>query len=759
MSLSDVIKSIAEKIEKVYLSGVDNGIKSVPVDQEYISDSKNAQSGIAVAEAIAENEGRFANIKTGEMLYLEDSSDSALKNLKLFGKTTQEGTPTFDTPVPFVNIGDSGSITICVKNDSEEQTLSVSTEIPLYGVPVKNNGNYTDSNGQQWICNEIDLQRGIYTKRINCESVTLTQFANFDNGNIYGVMTLAMKKREVTGAVLCENAEYKTGTSTPNTFYENTSNLVFKGDADDTKETLKEKFDGSKILYILADAEEIALTTEEVEAFKELHTYTGKTSISNSDSANMQVEYTGDIASYVKSETKNTTGIVSVASNATVFISNNGRLYIERNGDNIFVKPGGGICIYSSATGLTSYSWDDICDGLSKEGSTYIATSDMSVEKCLSLLYYRAFVYDVVYKKFKVLGHISESDSSTEIPLVFSNYGTIGGRLIESNNQDAFERLNEIDTKLNSIPTNEFSSANVAKIKEFSSLFNNTNNIESFIFFTDPHLTEGNGDWETEFKTYLNTLKEVEKRAPSSFIVCGGDWLGNSDLQTEACYKLGYVDSYMKSNFDDYHLVVGNHDTNYQGKLNSDSENWTGTITNNTIKNLWYRKEQKSYYRFEGQHTDYYVLDTQIESTIGTSEYSIEQLDWFASELIKNKSTHTAIFMHMYINQNDAGDGNPGYSDFSMAVGNIIQAYNSHASISISGINYDFSNCDGHIDYVMCGHTHIDYIETIGGVPCIITANMKNGNVPTFDLCLTDYDNNELCLVRIGTGENRTIKI
>lgn len=98
--------------------------------------------------------------------------------------------------------------------------------------------------------------------------------------------------------------------------------------------------------------------------------------------------------------------------------------------------------------------------------------------------------------------------------------------------------------------------------------------------------------------------------------------------------------------------------------------------------------------------------------------------------------------IHLYINQNDAGDGNPGYSDFSMTVGNIIQAYNSHASISISGIIYDFSNCDGHIDYVMCGHTHIDYIETIGGVPCIITANMKNGNsISSLIICILTIKN------------------
>ena len=33
------------------------------------------------------------------------------------------------------------------------------------GVPASKDGNYTDPNGQQWICDEIDLERGKYVQR------------------------------------------------------------------------------------------------------------------------------------------------------------------------------------------------------------------------------------------------------------------------------------------------------------------------------------------------------------------------------------------------------------------------------------------------------------------------------------------------------------------------------------------------------------------------------------------------------------------
>ena len=45
-------------------------------------------------------------------------------------------------------------------------TLIIPTSKGLPGIPVNSDGNYTDENGQQWICDEIDLARGKYIQRI-----------------------------------------------------------------------------------------------------------------------------------------------------------------------------------------------------------------------------------------------------------------------------------------------------------------------------------------------------------------------------------------------------------------------------------------------------------------------------------------------------------------------------------------------------------------------------------------------------------------
>lgn len=48
-----------------------------------------------------------------------------------------------------------------------EQFLILSTPNGLPGVPVTSGGNYTDSSGQQWVCDEVDFERGVRVQRID----------------------------------------------------------------------------------------------------------------------------------------------------------------------------------------------------------------------------------------------------------------------------------------------------------------------------------------------------------------------------------------------------------------------------------------------------------------------------------------------------------------------------------------------------------------------------------------------------------------
>lgn len=287
------------------------------------------------------------------------------------------------------------------------------------------------------------------------------------------------------------------------------------------------------------------------------------------------------------------------------------------------------------------------------------------------------------------------------------------------------------------------------KCAEFAYLMNHTDKVESFVFFTDPHLAGGDS-YEEQMRSYLKTLKAYYDASPTSFVVCGGDWIGNSDTQKEACFKLGFIDAQMRSNFDRYYHVIGNHDTNYQGVAEDGAEAFSGTLTKETIRNLMLRNEENLYYSFDGASTKFYVLDSGLDWDNTMTDYRWGQVDWLAKKLLEDDALHSAIAVHIMYSGGNLHGMAPNIID-------IASAYNNKSSITLNGIAYDFTATTGSVRFIIAGHTHTDSVATERGIPIIITTHTRDGSTPTFDLCLADYESNKLHLVRVGTGENREV--
>jgi hypothetical protein len=278
------------------------------------------------------------------------------------------------------------------------------------------------------------------------------------------------------------------------------------------------------------------------------------------------------------------------------------------------------------------------------------------------------------------------------------------------------------------------------RVKSFCTLFSGESNFEPFLFFTDPHLVQATG-WESEFASYMDCLKRYYNSTPVDNIICGGDWLGNGDTVGDACWKMGYINAQMRSITDNFHLVVGNHDTNEQGEM---------TLQMNIISNLWYRPYGRCYYSFNTAKTRLFILNSVAENYVEDAD----QYAWFASELKSNTASNLALFFHIV-----RGSGNGYVQTFANTITTIAKAFNDRTTTTIDGIAYDFTNANGKVRFVMAGHRHADSNEVLNDIPVVETTWMGDGGVPTFDLCLADYDNNTLHMVRIGTGEDRTIAI
>lgn len=60
------------------------------------------------------DETKLVATATGESIVLTDSSDKPLEGLVLYGKTTQDGTPSPTNPIPLVSAGNSGEMNVRV---------------------------------------------------------------------------------------------------------------------------------------------------------------------------------------------------------------------------------------------------------------------------------------------------------------------------------------------------------------------------------------------------------------------------------------------------------------------------------------------------------------------------------------------------------------------------------------------------------------------------------------------------------------------
>lgn len=236
----------------------------------------------------------------GEAIQVRDASNDPLVGLRIFGRSTQNGTPTPDAPVDIVSLA-APVVTVSDGSGGNVQTLTVTTPDGLPGIPVASGGNYTDANGQQWIADEVDLARGMYVQRV--DTITLTGAEDWQE-HASGRFYAPVRKVDTftNQAVLCTHFTYSR-ISTPG-YYASVGNrgaYLNKNDRFATVEDLVAFLSGNSVRLIaeLAAPIEHALTDAEVQAFRALHSVKHTTTVLNDAGAHMTLEYAADPKTYI----------------------------------------------------------------------------------------------------------------------------------------------------------------------------------------------------------------------------------------------------------------------------------------------------------------------------------------------------------------------------------------------------------------------------------------------------------------------------
>lgn len=260
------------------------------------ADAKATGDAISAVKA---RQNILVGTETGNPISVDDAFPAPLCGLTVYGKSTQDGTPTPDAPVPIVSAGDGGSVTVTLSDGKgKTQTLALPTPTGLPGIPVTSGGNYTDSTGQQWVCDEVDLERGVKVQRIYEVDVD-GENVKFEQADVYA--NLAPKGIPIALVSGGEGARaISTFTSLP-WFYNKASQflyLIAANISDQLNESCKKQL--GKIYYALATPIETPLTPDEIAAYKALTAYGPDTVVQASDGAGVKLDYQRDVNLVVK---------------------------------------------------------------------------------------------------------------------------------------------------------------------------------------------------------------------------------------------------------------------------------------------------------------------------------------------------------------------------------------------------------------------------------------------------------------------------
>ncbi len=188
-----------------------------------------------------------------------------------------------------------------------EQLLTLPTPNGLPGIPVTSGGNYTDSTGQQWVCDEVDLERGVKVQRIG--NVTSSDFTKVEAIDSFGRAFIAtLPPLDTAKPVTCNKLKgVSFGDRGPYTIYPESGQHVFcvafklgGGAGTVTNEVIPELFSVLTLSYSLATPIETPLTPAEIAAYKALTAYGPDTVVQAGDGVGVKLDYQRDVNIAIK---------------------------------------------------------------------------------------------------------------------------------------------------------------------------------------------------------------------------------------------------------------------------------------------------------------------------------------------------------------------------------------------------------------------------------------------------------------------------
>ena len=267
VSPEEIKSAVNEYLEK-------NPVKPGATTEQAQQIEQNKKDVASLKEDLSNKITKFYASNQGET-HITDSDNGKIQDMMLYGKSSQDGTPTPENPVEIKSVVNP---TVKVSNEDGTKSQTVTLPYTLNAIPVSSGGNVT-IDGQQYIADYVDVERGKLVKRVyeyvfSGEERWLVatdgaQYMAWRGSDNPGIIDSANDKKCLCSCLIANiMSETRKG-----------ENYISTQSFDDTyrvwvsANVATSKLTGEKVFLALIVPEEMSLTQEEIRAFKELAAY------------------------------------------------------------------------------------------------------------------------------------------------------------------------------------------------------------------------------------------------------------------------------------------------------------------------------------------------------------------------------------------------------------------------------------------------------------------------------------------------------
>ena len=228
-----------------------------------------------IKEDLSNKITKFYASNQGET-HITDSDNGKIRDMMIYGKSSQDGTPTPENPVEIKSVVNP---TVKVTNEDGLKVQSVTlNNIILNAIPVSSGGNVT-IDGQQYIADYVDVERGKLVKRVYdyvfsggdrwIVAADGAQYLAWHVGDNPGIIDSTYDKKCLCSCLIANilSATRKGENYISTQSFDDTCRVWVSANVATSKLT------GEKVFLALIVPEEISLTQEEIRALKELAAY------------------------------------------------------------------------------------------------------------------------------------------------------------------------------------------------------------------------------------------------------------------------------------------------------------------------------------------------------------------------------------------------------------------------------------------------------------------------------------------------------